>query len=110
MRGRVGVMPMIGSSIVAPEGATVAAANSAGSLPPCGGGLGRGVAADSEFAVTPLPVPPPQGGREPCGVRLRNTSSAAVWAFALSTAVGGLLLSHAHAADLPRRVVSFNVC
>src|SRR6185436_20734375 len=35
----------------------------AGSLPPCGGGVGRGVAADSESAATPLPVPPPQGGR-----------------------------------------------
>jgi hypothetical protein len=38
--------------------------HSACSLPPCGGGLGRGVAARSEFATTPLPVPPPQGGRE----------------------------------------------
>ena len=62
------------------------------SLPPCGGGLGRGVVADAVnemrgnratiaemgrsrsnkwpkgmFRVrsTPLPVPPPQGGREP---------------------------------------------
>jgi tRNA pseudouridine32 synthase/23S rRNA pseudouridine746 synthase len=35
-----------------------------GSLPPCGGGTGRGVTADSAFAVTPLPTPPPQGGRE----------------------------------------------
>ena len=36
------------------------------SLPPCGGGLGRGVAATAVFAgLTPLPSPPPQGGREP---------------------------------------------
>src|SRR6476620_2625265 len=46
------------------------------SLPPCGGGTGRGVAADSMpadacpqilalgLANTPLPNPPPQGGRE----------------------------------------------
>src|SRR5580704_9348684 len=53
------------------------------SLPPCGGGLGRGVGADAQSLqrshslaanknrdteslarVTPLPVPPPQGGRE----------------------------------------------
>jgi len=53
------------------------------SLPPCGGGLGRGVvannralqklhdrkattdsSADTSSRVTPLPVPPPQGGRE----------------------------------------------
>src|SRR5690349_16297452 len=31
------------------------------SLPLCGGGTGRGVAADSEFGTTPLPTPPPQG-------------------------------------------------
>jgi probable rRNA maturation factor len=30
-----------------------------GSFPPCGGGTGRGVAADSEHAATPLPNPPP---------------------------------------------------
>src|SRR5438105_12139675 len=34
------------------------------SLPPCGGGTGRGIAAHSEIAATPLPTPPPQGGRE----------------------------------------------
>ena len=44
-----------------------AATNSVSSLPPCGGGLGRGVAASPELAVTPLPVPPPQGAREPDG-------------------------------------------
>jgi tRNA pseudouridine32 synthase / 23S rRNA pseudouridine746 synthase len=35
------------------------------SLPPCGGGTGRGVVVDAESAATPLPTPPPQGGREP---------------------------------------------
>src|SRR5689334_8451801 len=47
-----------------------------GSLPPCGGGTGKGVAANPKFAeahrlaatlrlaATPLPTPPPQGGRE----------------------------------------------
>src|SRR5262245_52618070 len=34
------------------------------SLPPCGGGTGRGVTGNSEFANTPLPGPPPRGGRE----------------------------------------------
>jgi len=34
------------------------------SLPPCGGGLGRGVHTGSPDAATPLPAPPPQGGRE----------------------------------------------
>ncbi len=34
------------------------------SLPPCGGGTGRGVTANSEFANTPLPNPPPQGGHK----------------------------------------------
>src|SRR5689334_11557340 len=34
------------------------------SLPPCGGGAGRGVTTYAEFADTPLPIPPPQGGRE----------------------------------------------
>jgi tRNA pseudouridine32 synthase / 23S rRNA pseudouridine746 synthase len=32
------------------------------SLPPCGGGTGRGVTADAESATTPLPTPPPQAG------------------------------------------------
>ena len=36
-----------------------------GSLPPCGGGVGRGVVARCErLATTPLSVSPPQGGRE----------------------------------------------
>jgi len=34
-----------------------------GSLPPCGGGTGRGVTANAEFAATPLPTPPPPPGR-----------------------------------------------
>src|SRR5438105_12474847 len=71
------------------------------SLPPCGGGTGRGVNANAECAAkllllrqggqaishgaltansvlmaTLLPVPPPQGGRERCGAGLRNASSA----------------------------------
>src|SRR6267142_2107284 len=29
------------------------------SLPPCGGGTGRGVATNTTFAATPLPNPPP---------------------------------------------------
>src|SRR5262252_4144444 len=33
------------------------------SLPPCGGGTGRGVTARTEFAATPLPIPPPPPGR-----------------------------------------------
>src|SRR5262249_48919581 len=28
------------------------------------------------FVATPLPVPPPQGGREPCGAHLRNSLNA----------------------------------
>ncbi len=40
-------------------------ASAVGSLPPCGGGLGRGVLQiQAAFAATPLPSPPPQGGRE----------------------------------------------
>src|ERR1700730_2609710 len=34
------------------------------SLPPCGRGLGRGWPQAHAQAATPLPVPPPQGGRE----------------------------------------------
>src|ERR1700704_4248939 len=34
------------------------------SLPPCGGGPGGGRPAKNAQAATPLPVPPPQGGRE----------------------------------------------
>src|SRR5215510_7592529 len=72
------------------------------SLPPCGGGTGRGVQPALHLFViagptnggsnvlatwvfapeylrarrliaTPLPVPPPQGGRERCGTHLRNS-------------------------------------
>src|SRR5262245_8979803 len=39
------------------------------SLPPCGGGTGRGVTTHTEFAATPLPIPPPQGGREESAAR-----------------------------------------
>ncbi len=65
----------------------VGEANSVCSLPPCGGGLGRGVAASREFgvaqgksadtepAVSPLPVPPPQGGRERRGANCHNADS-----------------------------------
>jgi hypothetical protein len=76
------------------------------SLPPCGGGTGRGVqqrcfwfvstirqvtpnAAGRRsrvgeesrlqcFVATPLPVPPPQGGREPWGTHLRNSHNVPV--------------------------------
>src|SRR6185369_319999 len=34
------------------------------SLPPCGGGLGRGWRQRRCVWLTPLPSPPPQGGRE----------------------------------------------
>src|SRR5262249_40908430 len=37
-----------------------------------GGGVGRGGATDSAPAATPLPVPPPQGGRERCVATRRN--------------------------------------
>ncbi|MGE3159953.1 MAG: OB-fold nucleic acid binding domain-containing protein [Xanthobacteraceae bacterium] len=43
------------------------------SLPPCGEGTGRGVATNTGLANTPLPTPPPQGGREQSGAR-GNTS------------------------------------
>ncbi|MGE0035032.1 MAG: RluA family pseudouridine synthase [Xanthobacteraceae bacterium] len=37
------------------------------SLPPCGGGTGREMATSTEPADTPLPNPPPRGGRERSG-------------------------------------------
>src|SRR5262245_42541557 len=47
------------------------------SLPPCGGGTGRGVATNARVSFTPLPNPPPQGGRErePVPSSLRSTST-----------------------------------
>ena len=45
----------------------------------CEHGLGQRAAIDSQSAATPLPVPPPQGGREPCGTVRRK----AILAFAL---------------------------
>src|SRR5499426_999780 len=80
-----------------------------GSLPPCGGGTGRGVNTNAErvpilllrqngraishevltatsvLVATPLPVPPPQGGRERCGARLRNASIALAALLALAS-------------------------
>src|SRR5262249_24458640 len=74
-----------------------------GSLPPCGGGKGRGVGDEAPSArlvsckesrttvgcicsiaatnrqqrcCTPLPVPPPQGGRERCGTALPQPHTA----------------------------------
>src|SRR5690349_18766597 len=65
------------------------------SLPPCGGGMGRGVTCDLATAcrlvhrerrtryaplpvdtpaLTPLPIPPPQGGREACASLSRAIS------------------------------------
>ncbi len=46
------------------------------SLPPCGGGVGRGVNARQVLVITPLPVPPPQGGRGRCGVVLHIIGNA----------------------------------
>src|SRR3981081_448324 len=48
------------------------------SLPPCGGGLGRGVAAGKNVAnsahlTTPTPVPSPQGGGERKSRRARHS-------------------------------------
>src|SRR5216683_5065703 len=40
------------------------AARTVGPLPPCGGELERGVVTNTAVAATPLPNPPPQGGRE----------------------------------------------
>ncbi|HEX5507418.1 MAG TPA: FAD-linked oxidase C-terminal domain-containing protein [Pseudolabrys sp.] len=37
------------------------------SLPPGGGGMGWGVVAGAQSSATPLPNPPPQGGREQAG-------------------------------------------
>src|SRR5262249_22652139 len=55
---------------------TVEAAAAVCSLPRCGGGVGRGVTTNSVLVATPLPVPPPQGGRERCGASLRNVNIA----------------------------------
>src|SRR5262249_37844485 len=41
------------------------------SLPPCGGGVGGAVTTNPVLVAPPLPVPPPQGGREPGGASLR---------------------------------------
>src|SRR5215470_17149541 len=93
------------ASIYANAGKRLGRAVPQRSLPPCGGGTGRGVQqaqrlfpiryrtnAAPRFLIFrnlsaetasrtvpcrhPLPVPPPQGGREPCGTHLRNSSAA----------------------------------
>jgi len=64
------------------------------------------------FPATPLPVPPPQGGRERRGASLCKIEVAVASAFALGILlVSALFFSPpAHAADPPQRIVSFNVC
>ena len=47
------------------------ATDSVCSLPTCGGGLGRGVTANSVFVATPT-LSLPTGGRGRCGTCLRN--------------------------------------
>src|SRR5581483_11746533 len=73
------------------------ATNSDCSLPPCGGGLGRGVhrgTTASRLATTPTPNPSPQGGGERQSahvsrrlrarlIQLQNASPAAVHSLAL---------------------------
>jgi hypothetical protein len=62
------------------------AADSVGSPPPCGEGLGVGVVRCGNAVpdcTTPLPTPPPQGGREQTefaalfGTKLTETAGAA---------------------------------
>jgi len=57
------------------------AAYAVNSLPPLRGRVGEGVTAHSEYAATPLPIPPPQGGREPCGTSLHKADSASAALF-----------------------------
>src|SRR5712671_5684185 len=45
-----------------------------------GGGLGRGWRQTPVFVATPLPVPPPQGGRERRGADLRIANEAPAYA------------------------------
>jgi len=66
----------VGDLIEHGDGLQVVALPPTRSLPPCGGGLGRGVARTfqersqtqtAKGSATPHPVPPPQGGRGICG-------------------------------------------
>src|SRR5262249_54600065 len=77
-----------------------------------GGGVGRGVAASPVLVATPLPVPPPQGGRERRRTSLHNIDAVPAWAIAFAALLASALLWSlpARAADPPRRIVSFNVC
>jgi hypothetical protein len=59
-----GILSDVGSSVFPWAVYIGVAATAVNSLPPCGGGLGRGVHTGSPDAATPLPNPPPQGGRE----------------------------------------------
>jgi hypothetical protein len=62
------------------ERANEAAAGAAYSLPPCGGGLGRGVTREGDAApsiTTPTPDPSPQGGGEPAVLAAASDPSSA---------------------------------
>jgi cytochrome c55X len=89
---------------------TVRANNSICSLPPCGGGLGRGVvvvAHDISATATPTPNPSPQGGGEharsatPKRVKFIGTrfGSFAASAIAMATALAGGIAIAGESAD-----------
>jgi len=70
----------VGDLIEHGEGLQVVALPPTRPLPPCGGGLGRGVARTFQGGATPHPVPPPQGGREKALLaRLREAFGARLW-------------------------------
>src|SRR5262245_4379647 len=74
------------------------------SLPPCGGGTGRGVATSTRLAATPLPSPPPQGGRE------HTESAARLYLLAASALLLALLSSPAAAQPVQDKLAPCLAC
>jgi len=79
------------------------------SLPPCGGGTGRGVDASADLAATPHPNRPPQGGREPTAAGGAAKSFRQLTWLALEPLTGRTHQLRVHCAEMGWPILGDNI-